>query len=538
MFLCGCAAIGPPDGGPKDTTPPQLLDVSPARGTLNFTGGEIHLVFSEYIDERTVEKSIRVSPRLDVPLPFKYKGKEIFFYFPKDLAEDQTYVITLSRDMKDEQGVSLDRPIQIAYSTGEVIDQGSLSGRVIGSEKYVLHLWESVEDDSIFARSPLYVSDARDDGRFSFQYLSPGDYTLLALEKAGAGLALMTERMAYGVPSQRNYHLSRDQNLGEINIQTWREPQSLRMIRGEWLGRNWGWIYFNNVLESETEIGLLKLKPEEEIEVIPEYFHDPGDRSRMLIVSSDTLPSGKMAIRIETISIDDSVLLDSASIAVRIPAEADTNFLELIQPEVLSKFRPDDLSGPTLSLVFSRPVIDVGVNAFTLIKGDSDTVAVKLQWQNPLWADLLPDSGWMQKSSYQLQLSAQKIIPLEGRSFKDSVLTIKIQIGKNIGYGGLAGTVQKITRTPLVTTITSLKKSPKTFTAVVNSALQFQYNHIPEGLYQLMLFEDRNQDGIYSFGKAYPFQPSEWFYLDPDTIEVRANWDIELRPVELREEKL
>ena len=32
----------------------------------------------------------------------------------------------------------------------------------------------------------------------------------------------------------------------------------------------------------------------------------------------------------------------------------------------------------------------------------------------------------------------------------------------------------------------------------------------------------------YSFGTVKPLVPAEWFYMIPDTIEIRGNWDIEL----------
>ena len=52
----------------------------------------------------------------------------------------------------------------------------------------------------------------------------------------------------------------------------------------------------------------------------------------------------------------------------------------------------------------------------------------------------------------------------------------------------------------------------------------------------LMIIDDLDRNGDYSYGLAYPFRPSEWFYIHPDTFYVRANWDIDVGPIKMREQ--
>ena len=47
-----------PPGGPIDDIPPQLIDVNPPDGTVNFNGQSVELIFSEYLDENTIDKSM------------------------------------------------------------------------------------------------------------------------------------------------------------------------------------------------------------------------------------------------------------------------------------------------------------------------------------------------------------------------------------------------------------------------------------------------------------------------------------------------
>jgi hypothetical protein len=104
-----------------------------------------------------------------------------------------------------------------------------------------------------------------------------------------------------------------------------------------------------------------------------------------------------------------------------------------------------------------------------------------------------------------------------------------------MGYGGLNGQFE---RPGMITVIqlTSMEKEPEIFHSGVNSNYQFQFQNIPEGPYRLMIIDDVDQSGAYTFGKASPFLPSEWFYVHPDTFEVRANWDIDVGSIRVGEQ--
>ena len=67
--------------------------------------------------------------------------------------------------------------------------------------------------------------------------------------------------------------------------------------------------------------------------------------------------------------------------------------------------------------------------------------------------------------------------------------------------------------------------------SVVNLDSGFELLMIPEGHYFLLIFEDLDQDHKYTYGKAAPYSPSESFLMIPDTLEIRANWDIDLAAI-------
>ena len=173
FHIYSCAAIQGPPGGPKDETPPELIQIIPEDGEVHFDGGRVELVFSEFVDANSVEKAIRVLPIFSEEPKIIYKGRRVYVEFPDSLAQDQTYIIVVDRSLKDEHGVFFNQGEQVAFATGDNIDRGSISGIVIYDKPVAVQLWKirDKEDDSQFYnREPEYVVDASNEGDYNFKY--------------------------------------------------------------------------------------------------------------------------------------------------------------------------------------------------------------------------------------------------------------------------------------------------------------------------------------------------------------------------------
>ena len=190
ILLNSCASVKAPSGGPKDTTPPELIGSEPPQGTTGWDGGTIRLFFSEYMNETGLEKAFSISPKLKEKWTVELQEDVIVIEIPEELESNRTYILTMSRDLKDEHGVSLEKGSQIAFSTGNIIDSGEISGKLYDAEKVSVHLWkwkENVHRDSVYFFQPEYTADADDDGSFSLRYLSPGRYCILGVGRESTG---------------------------------------------------------------------------------------------------------------------------------------------------------------------------------------------------------------------------------------------------------------------------------------------------------------------------------------------------------------
>ena len=202
FVLVSCAAIMSPPGGEKDETPPELINTIPENKATNYDGNTVELFFSEYIEETTVEDAISILPALKYEPNIIYKGKKIVIRFNDSLQQNQTYIIVINRNLSDERKVKLSKGIQFAFSTGNEIDSGSISGKIYNSNQSSVQLWKIQDElDSIhfFNRIPDYSIDASNNGDYQFSYLSPGNYRLAALDRSFSGMPMIPKKMLYGL---------------------------------------------------------------------------------------------------------------------------------------------------------------------------------------------------------------------------------------------------------------------------------------------------------------------------------------------------
>jgi len=541
ILLYSCASIKAPPGGPVDEIPPTVSDVSPSSGSVNLTYREIVIKFSEYMDEKSFQKSIKVFPRLSKPLEFKFKGDEIILTLPDSLDSEKTYIIYLNRNIKDEHRIPLAKTVQLAYTTGDKISSGAIEGKVYSSEQAAVHLWkiDGTATDSLFSTQPDYITDVNDDGLYSFSYLSPGNYQVLAVEKSGVGLPLDTERTEYGLHWQEKLNLAENDTLSNINMRLWKEPQKLKLLRGEWSAFNWGKLICNNDLSESLTVDLqLESESGNNLDSL-RYYLDPMDQKNLIVQLSDSIESSSIKAHIESLKLKDELLLDSVEVVIQIPQEPDTSYLQFLKPTSNFQILPNNLTIEKLDLAFSKP-IKISQDSLLspkLLKNDSIPVIVNIEQVNPMQLQLIPLLQWEENEKYQLKINRDGILTESGRGLKDSVTIVNLRTTRNIGYGSVTGKISESVNINLAVELFSTKNPSLSHTAIVNSKSQFEFETIPEGNYSLYFFEDSDKNMKYNFGNTYPNIPSEWFYFYPDTFEVRANWETEITPVKLPENK-
>ena len=135
IYVYGCANQIPPGGGDEDKTPPKVRIAGPNKNTLNYRGNSISYEFDKYVDRRSFQDAFRISPQIKGDIEYIWSGKDVEIKFEKPFYKfdpNKTFVVTINTALKDIHGNSITQPVAFAFSTGNKIDECSVSGKVYG----------------------------------------------------------------------------------------------------------------------------------------------------------------------------------------------------------------------------------------------------------------------------------------------------------------------------------------------------------------------------------------------------------------------
>jgi len=191
-LLVSCANPQAPSGGPRDSTPPSVVQTRPVPDTVNVSTDTeaLRVEFSEYVERSTLSQSLSITPTFEQRPQFSWDGRAVEIQFSTALRDSTTYIFTFDTNLSDARGVSLEDPITVAFSTGPRINRGQIEGRVVngrqgttqsGVDVFAYALPSGAETVRPLPDAPSYRTQTGEGGRFSFDYMREGPYYVVAL---------------------------------------------------------------------------------------------------------------------------------------------------------------------------------------------------------------------------------------------------------------------------------------------------------------------------------------------------------------------
>lgn len=179
IFVLTCATPIGPTGGPRDEKGPQILFTEPESGTTNFNGDEISFFFDEFVNRSSLNNNITIEPDFGATYDLKWKRKRLTISFIDPLPDSTTIILTLSGSVSDTRGNQIGAPKIVAFSTGDEIDEGSITGRIRNADTGA---GEPTRRVALY-REPFnlqqpysYTAETDTGGYFNFSYLKEGNY--------------------------------------------------------------------------------------------------------------------------------------------------------------------------------------------------------------------------------------------------------------------------------------------------------------------------------------------------------------------------
>ncbi|HET8962499.1 MAG TPA: Ig-like domain-containing domain, partial [Chitinophagales bacterium] len=187
ILLQSCANVVIPQGGPKDTTPPQVVSYQPENESVNFQGKTIEILFNEYIQTSDIFNQVIISPpMLNIP-EFKVKGKKLVINILDDLRDSTTYTLNFGSGIKDITESNTLENFTYVFSTGNHLDSLQVKGSIINlntgrpEKNSVAVLYPDFIDSSFQYSKPWYFAKADANGNFTIPNIKSGKYKLYGL---------------------------------------------------------------------------------------------------------------------------------------------------------------------------------------------------------------------------------------------------------------------------------------------------------------------------------------------------------------------
>jgi len=188
MIPLGCAQIGAPTGGPRDTTAPILVKALPANFSTNIESKKITLSFDEYIELQELSNNLIISPLPKSSPQIQSNLKNISITFKDSLEPNTTYTLAFGNAIKDINEGNVLKDFQYTFSTGNQIDSLTVKGKVLLAETgkidttLVMMLYRDAVDSSVKSRKPNYISKLKGDGSFIFTNLPNVPFRIYTLK--------------------------------------------------------------------------------------------------------------------------------------------------------------------------------------------------------------------------------------------------------------------------------------------------------------------------------------------------------------------
>ena len=204
-FFAGCAKISSPTGGPRDSTPPKVVKMTPENQSVRFHDKQIRIFFDEYVTLNNPTTNVLISPPMSESPQYTLKGKSLVIKFKDTLRANTTYNMVFSDCIRDYHENTPLSYFHYSFSTGDSLDDYTIRGNILDAKSlapskdfYVL-LYKNMADSMPLTTKPDFVTKTLENGSFQFQNIKEGNYKIFALKDINADLLynLPNEEIAF-----------------------------------------------------------------------------------------------------------------------------------------------------------------------------------------------------------------------------------------------------------------------------------------------------------------------------------------------------
>lgn len=514
LGLYSCASTGNPSGGPKDKTPPKVIDEkSTPNLQTNFVKQEIEFNFDEFVNLKSPLQQVVISPPLIYPLQFDHRGKRVLvkFHENEELKEDVTYSINFGEAIEDfREGNKLDN-FKFVFSTGDELDSLTFSGSVLDAftrkpaKDILVMLYDTLYRDSIpYQDRPYYFAKTDEDGRFKIENMKADTFKIFALGDANLNYIYDQDSELIGFTDSLYIIDEKRTNTIELEVFAAKTQPLIYDVNAKEYG-----VVRLEFDQSPEDVNYtvtdpnLKVYPQVKGDSLLLWYSDPSDSLFTFYVLDDTINVNTNRLKktkaggLEFISANANIASgilkkDSVKYTYNHPIEyVDTNLIQLY-------YTNDSLRSPLTQW------------SSGIMPNDPNSIFLSYRWNETDTITLTVDSG--------------AVIDIFGNTVDSSGLTFKIEQAEKRGI--ILFELAEIEDS--INYLVEIRKSDKIartlyLTKDNNTA---RLEGLKAGKYQATIIEDLNKNKRWDAGNYLEHRQSE-VIRTVDIEELRENWEVE-----------
>ena len=508
-----CARRSLPTGGFKDTLPPNIVNTSPKMNTVFFDKEKITITFDEYIKLVDLNKQLIISPPLE---PNKYKvkpqgtvSKKIQIELLDSLLENTTYTFNFGESIIDNNEGNLLPFFNYAISTGAIIDSLEIKGKITDSYERITDSYTSVylypidstyTDSTIFLKKPFYATSTLDSIAYNFRNLRPDKYQIVAIKDISGNYIFDQSVDKIGF-IEEPITLPGD---SIINFRIFKEVPNLYWSRPFFINKNKiGFGYFG-----KPEPSAIKVQSK-----VPRNFRYIINKDR----ETDTLNfwfRGSM--------------IDSIKFGIE---EKDTTKTYTIQ---IKDIKPDSLvissvTKNSIELIdsfkikSSLPIVKVNMDLINIVGLDSLEVQFEA-FLDKNYDELALTFDALPNDNYKIEFLPDAMVDFWGQTH--DTLRYSVKTRPISDYGNLYLQILREDKSPFILELVDLKGKVLRRYDKINDSDYYEFKYLLPGKYLFRYIRDKNGNKKWDTGNYLKKIQPEIVYYSTDTIDLRANWDI------------
>lgn len=502
VYISGCAVVVHPSGGAKDAEPPILTQSEPKNYSTHFSGNKLVLSFNEYIQLSDPGK-ILISPSVGKKWKALSDKKRIVLTFDTTLQSNTTYTVEFFDNIVDINEANKVKLLKIIFSTGNVIDSGSIAGKAVNpmnnlvpeSAYAALLPASTVFSDTITQFVPSYLSKVSASGEFAITNLPQQSFHLFVFEDKNQNLAYDPGELAAYTDS---LIMANDSNEHLLKLF---EPINTAKA-----------ILLNAVSENtfKTIVRIKNATPEANLVANRE-------------ITVQTTPDSMIVFHNDTINKNlDLILQDKGftdTLVVKINNKAPDSLRIKIDNNLLKELFD------TLTITLNNPVKQTDSTKINLLADSTLLIPVRIQpTAQPLnYRIIYPKE---EKRNYTLLLGTGAFKDIYESDNQNDTINFTTKSADE--YGNISFLVNRDSSKSeqiILELLTDITKGTVWKSVIANTKETVHFYFLPPATYTLRITLDKNRNNRYDSGLLFKQQPEQTYIYSTD-FKVRAGWEI------------